>query len=342
VSEFKYDSLNRRIALSQNGGQWRYDIHQGNIPVADVVTGVVQRVFVRGTGIAEGTGDVIAEIDRNGMVHYYLPNHRGDTVLCVTNNGVSVSYLKYDAFGNSVTNIGAFNPRYTFSTKEYLDDVKLYLYAYRLYDPVAGRWTQRDPVDYLDSVNLYQFCGNNPVNVMDSFGLLQKEYSKLYGGYIPKVIINRNLIGKKADLEVPGFKSLVPIFLVANDGTYIIAGMTTPDMRQKDWKNLKSNCHGYTFAGGLYVINDSVVKDILEHDKYNERKSGETPEVGDVAIYVNKNHDVVHSAKVTGVEVDESGNTVITVKGKSGIHAPKQSKAEDNYHEYHKIGYFYR
>jgi RHS repeat-associated protein len=158
------------MALSQNGGQWRYDIHQGNVGIADVVTGVVQRVFVRATGIAEGTGDVIAEIDRNGAVHYYLPNHRGDTVLCVTNNGVSVSYLRYDAFGNCVTNIGSFTPRYTFSTKEYLDAVELYLYAYRLYDPVSGRWTQRDPVDYLDSVNLYQFCGNNPVNSIDEFG----------------------------------------------------------------------------------------------------------------------------------------------------------------------------
>jgi RHS repeat-associated protein len=159
------------MALSQNGGQWRYDIHQGNIPVVEVVTGVVQRVFVRATGIAEGTGDVIAEIDRNGAVHYYIPNHRGDTVLCVTNNGVSVSYLRYDAFGNSVTNIGSFSPRYTFSTKEYLDAVEVYIYAYRLYDPIAGRWTQRDPVGYQDKVNLYQFCGNNPVNSCDAFGL---------------------------------------------------------------------------------------------------------------------------------------------------------------------------
>ena len=39
-----------------------------------------------------------------------------------------------------------------------------------MYDPVAGRWTQRDPIDYQDSVNLYQFCGNNPVNKWDALG----------------------------------------------------------------------------------------------------------------------------------------------------------------------------
>ena len=45
------------------------------------------------------------------------------------------------------------------------------MYAYRVYDPIAGRWTQRDPIDYQDSINLYQFCGNNPVNGIDEFGL---------------------------------------------------------------------------------------------------------------------------------------------------------------------------
>ena len=33
------------------------------------------------------------------------------------------------------------------------------------------RWTQRDPIDYQDSENLYQFCGNNPVNAWDPYGL---------------------------------------------------------------------------------------------------------------------------------------------------------------------------
>jgi len=39
-----------------------------------------------------------------------------------------------------------------------------------VYDPVAGRWTQRDPINYQDSENLYQFCKNNPVNGFDEYG----------------------------------------------------------------------------------------------------------------------------------------------------------------------------
>jgi len=102
-----------------------------------------------------------------------LLNHRGDTLLVLAENGNIEKQIRYDAFGNEydMYKYGSFSPRFTFSTKEYLSDAELYLYAYRVYDPIAGRWTQRDPIDYQDSINLYQFCGNNPVNDIDAFGL---------------------------------------------------------------------------------------------------------------------------------------------------------------------------
>lgn len=102
--------------------------------------------------------------------------------MVLNENGVVETAIRYDAFGNRRTNSNycyenwnetANLPRFTFSTKECLSDAKLYLYAYRAYDPIAGRWTQRDPIDYQDSINLYQFCGNNPVNKVDRFGLAQ-------------------------------------------------------------------------------------------------------------------------------------------------------------------------
>ena len=130
----------------------------------------VEKVFARGIGIAEITGDVIAEIDDEDDFVYYGVNHRGDTVATFDTSGSLTAQIWYDAFGNVVDSFGDL-PFYTFSTKEYLADVDLYLYQYRVYDPIAGRWTQRDPINYQDSINLYQFCGNNPVNRVDVFGL---------------------------------------------------------------------------------------------------------------------------------------------------------------------------
>jgi RHS repeat-associated protein len=90
--------------------------------------------------------------------------------MTLTDTGSADSHWQYDAFGNALTNSGSFTPRYTFATKEYLSAAKLYLYAYRVYDPVAGRWTQRDPIGYEDSPNLYQFCGNSPIGQVDPDG----------------------------------------------------------------------------------------------------------------------------------------------------------------------------
>ena len=168
--EFIYDSQNRRIGIKK-GSQWLYDVHDGTIPIARMnVNGALSNYFVRGVGIAEGTGDIIAEINNSGTVKYYVSNHRGDTVECLSDNGSVVAHIQYYAFGNIVTNIGSFSPLYTFSTKEHLPEINAMLYAYRIYLIDCGRWTQRDPIDYQDSVNLYQFCGNNPVNIIDILG----------------------------------------------------------------------------------------------------------------------------------------------------------------------------
>jgi RHS repeat-associated protein len=45
-------------------------------------------------------------------------------------------------------------------------------YQYRYYDPVAGRWPSRDPIQERGGVNLYGFVRNRTVNLFDAFGLL--------------------------------------------------------------------------------------------------------------------------------------------------------------------------
>jgi len=40
----------------------------------------------------------------------------------------------------------------------------------RYYDPKIGRFLQPDPIGYSDSLNLYQFAINNPLNGGDTRG----------------------------------------------------------------------------------------------------------------------------------------------------------------------------
>jgi len=125
----------------------------------------------------------------NPKLHYYLYNHRGDVLVVLNPDGAANSTFRYDAFGNYYQMTGPFAPRYTFSTKEYLSAAGLYLYQYRAYDPIAGRWTQRDPIDYQDSINLYQFCRNNPVSVLDEDGRVAQVVVVIVGVIIVAALI---------------------------------------------------------------------------------------------------------------------------------------------------------
>ncbi|HOK66775.1 MAG TPA: RHS repeat-associated core domain-containing protein [Anaerohalosphaeraceae bacterium] len=52
---------------------------------------------------------------------------------------------------------------------------QLYYSRMRDYSPQLGRFLQPDPAGYIDRMNLYAYVGNNPLNWLDPWGLLQTE-----------------------------------------------------------------------------------------------------------------------------------------------------------------------
>jgi len=55
------------------------------------------------------------------------------------------------------------------------DRLQMYHVRHRVYDPMPGpaglRWLQRDPAFFVDGLNLYAYCGGDPVNGVDPLGL---------------------------------------------------------------------------------------------------------------------------------------------------------------------------
>jgi RHS repeat-associated protein len=111
--------------------------------------------------------------------YYYHFDGLGSVVALSDVNSVIVERYSYDVFGDSTirdangeirdtSQVG--NP-YLFTGRHYDSEVGLYYYRARYYSPYLGRFLQTDPIRYRAGLNLYTYCGNNPLNWVDPLGL---------------------------------------------------------------------------------------------------------------------------------------------------------------------------
>jgi RHS repeat-associated protein len=60
---------------------------------------------------------------------------------------------------------------FRWQTRWYDPESQHYYFLHRYYDPRLGRWLSRDPIGEEGGLNLYAYCGNDPVNRHDPLGL---------------------------------------------------------------------------------------------------------------------------------------------------------------------------
>jgi len=180
----RYDGLGRRrerimTSVEAGGGDPgstnRY-VYDGWLVVAvldgdnDVLEQYVHGVDLSGT--REGAGGIGGILQVVGdEVAYYHYDGNGNVTTITDHQGISISRLEYDPFGRVLVADGSYTPRYQFSSKEYDSATGLNYYGYRYYSSQLGRWLSREPLGERESINLYGFVHNTPLNYFDILGL---------------------------------------------------------------------------------------------------------------------------------------------------------------------------
>lgn len=104
----------------------------------------------------------------NGLYFSVLKDHEGSIRLIVDQNKTVVAAFDYLPFGQIARSYGTSDFMFRYTGQEWDEDLGIYNYHARMYDPDLGRFYQVDPKRQYSSPYIY--AGNSPVNLIDPSG----------------------------------------------------------------------------------------------------------------------------------------------------------------------------
>ena len=173
-----------------NGGV----LYRRRVQSADQTT---NRFYINGLEVVDqkieqfsfGDGRIVIDEDEKPQFQFSISDHLGNVVVLFQDkdeNGIVVdapgrSYSEvlqrnlYYPFGLMINGTAPVEPdvanRYRYNGKEFSEDLGLYDYGARWYDPAIGRWTRVDPLaSQFLAWSPYNYVYNNPVRLVDPDG----------------------------------------------------------------------------------------------------------------------------------------------------------------------------
>ncbi|WP_319561733.1 RHS repeat-associated core domain-containing protein [Marispirochaeta sp.] len=114
-------------------------------------------------------GTIDSDVHSETGRYYYHTDHLGSIEAATDETGAGVWTANYSAFGEVLASIGSLDQEPVYTGKGYDEDVQLYYFNARWYDPELGRFISEDPIQ--DGTNWYVYVSNNPLKFVDPTGL---------------------------------------------------------------------------------------------------------------------------------------------------------------------------
>ena len=168
--DYVVDGLDRRVGKKVNGTLVEGFLYDGQLrPVAWLNgAGQVYATFVYGLKV-----NVPEYMTTSAGTFRILTDHLGSPRLVVnTTTGAVAQRMDYDAWGQLLADTSPGFQPFGFAGGIYDRDTGLVRFGARDYEPVTGRWTNKDPVGFNGGdANLYVYVGADPLNWIDPDGL---------------------------------------------------------------------------------------------------------------------------------------------------------------------------
>lgn len=165
--QITYDGMHSpRTIVTQGITQKLYYDHKGRLLFETDATGNGANYYIyKGKRL-------IATQNNQNVSHFYHSSRLGHVVAITSSNGTVVNAYQYNAAGEILGQSGTLPNRFTFLGA--FGGIKLtnnfILTGVRVYQPLIGRYIQRDPLGLITGTNPYTYAANNPVNGIDPFG----------------------------------------------------------------------------------------------------------------------------------------------------------------------------
>ena len=181
AESYEYDALGRRVSTTTTEGTTRHVYDSSWQVIADLdEDGNVIASYTWGEGI-----DNLLAVKVGDASYYPLSDIQGTVWGYVDSQNNVVARWQYDAWGNIIderVSVPALaSLRYRFQCREWSAATGLVNFRMRWYDAETGRWLSKDPIGLSGGLNLYAFCGNTPISLVDAFGLNWWDATKRFG-----------------------------------------------------------------------------------------------------------------------------------------------------------------
>ena len=114
-------------------------------------------------------GGGLEAVWRSEETHYYHQDEQLSMAFITNEKREIQNHYQYDVFGNGICQEEGISNRIHYTGQQFDGVTGQYYLRARYYNPIVGRFLQED-VYQGDGLNLYAYCGNNPMRYYDPSG----------------------------------------------------------------------------------------------------------------------------------------------------------------------------